>query len=81
MLSLEMGPDLTRSKKEADPALTQVLFDPTWWELFWAVGQKIETCVIFGGKFPDPNPHQKMADPTRPEQQKFDPDPSLTLSL
>jgi len=66
---------LTRSKKDAVPSLTQVLFDPVQVIFFLPEGQKIEKFGIFRGNFPNPN--QRWL--TQPEQQKIDPDPSLRL--
>jgi len=54
---------LTRRKKEADPPLTWVLFDPMQRD-FLTRREKIESFDIFRGNFPNPN--QKWL--TRPEQ-------------
>jgi len=67
-----MGPDpsllLTCRKKEANPPLTWVLFDPTQ-------GEKIEKFDIFSRNFPISNPNHKWL--TLPGSKNFDPNPSL----
>jgi len=51
-----MGPDLslllTRSKKEANPPLTRVLFDPTQRD-FFDQREKVEKFDIFRENFPN----------------------------
>jgi len=59
---------LTCSQKEANPSLTRILFDPTWWDFLWLQGKKLKIWDS-KGKFSKPKP--KMAD--RPEQHKIDP--------
>jgi len=65
---------LTRSKEEADPPLTQVLFDPTQRYFFLTRKEKIEKFDIFRGNFqiqtqtinvwPDPS-HKNWPDLTQ----------------
>jgi len=76
-----MGSDLTRPKllltcckKEADHALTQVLFDLTQRE-------KIEKFDVFRGNFPNPNPNYRWLTRLDPGSKIFDPDPSLQQIL
>jgi len=76
---------LTRSKYEADRALTRVLFDPTWWDFFLTRGAKNWKIGIFRGKFLNPNAYQRWLtrpNPSnknliRPRSKFFYPDPSL----
>jgi len=55
-----MGSDPTLShfwtavnKGLADPSLTQVFFDPTWWDFFLSEKKKLKNFVIFGENFLD----------------------------
>jgi len=54
----------------------QGTIDPTRWDFFVPRGKNWKICD-FKWKFSNAKPKAKMADPTQPEQQKFDPGPSL----